>query len=72
MLRPHRAVARWGLGGGFSPLIFDRLVNHISTRGGVGWGRLWPLQYYQPPRIFRPCDGPAIGRSENIEGVADY
>ena len=31
--------------------IFDTPVNPISTR-------LCPPQYYQPPQIFRPCDGP--------------
>ncbi len=31
------------------PLICGRKVNPISTRGP---------QYYEPPLIFRPCDGP--------------
>ena len=36
------------------PPVFGQTVNPISTRGG----RLYPPQYYEPPRIFRPCDGP--------------
>ena len=45
-----------GAGGASAPTIFDRSVNPISTRGG----RLCPPQYYQPSRIFRPCDGPVM------------
>ena len=36
--------------------VFGRSVNPISTSGS----RLCPPQYYEPPRIFRPCDGPAV------------
>ena len=50
-----------GAGGASAPPVFDRSVNPISTRGG--W--LCPPQYYQPPRIFRPCDGPALGLVPN-------
>ena len=48
-----------GAGGASAPPppIFDRSVNPISTRGG---GRLCPPLYYQPPQIFRPCDGPVL------------
>jgi hypothetical protein len=48
-------------GGGFSPSVFGRSVSPISTRGG----HIIPTQYYKPPRIFRPCDGP--GRNRALE-----
>ena len=41
--------------GALAPPVFGKTVNPISTRGD----RLCPPQYYEPPRIFRPCDGPA-------------
>ena len=41
--------------GAVAPPVFSRTVNPISTRGS----RLFPPQYYEPPWIFRPCDGPA-------------
>ena len=50
----RRAVANGGAGEASAPQVFDRSVNPISTMGD----RLCPPQYYQPPRIFRPCDGP--------------
>ena len=39
-----------------SPLQFlaDKLT--LSQPGG----HIIPTQYYKPPRIFRPCDGPAL------------
>ena len=45
-------------GGAMAPPDFGRSVNPISTRGV----RLYPPQYYQPPRNFRPCDGPVFKR----------
>ena len=50
----HRPVASGGAVGALAPPVFGQSVNPISTRGG----KLCPPQYYQPPRIFRPCDGP--------------
>ena len=42
--------------GGSSPLQFfsDQLI--LSQPGG----HIIPIQYYKPPRIFGPCDGPAL------------
>ena len=51
-----RAVASVGAGGALAPPVFGQSVNSILTRGG----KLCPSQYYQPPRIFRPCDGPVM------------
>ena len=51
-----RAVARGGGGlGGLKPAQFlaDQLT--LSQPGG---GHILPTQYYEPSRIFRPCDGP--------------
>ena len=55
VLKIARPVARGGWGG-YSPPVFSRTVKPISTRGS----RLCPPQYYEPPRIFRPCDGPVV------------
>ena len=45
-----------------SPPVLGRTINPISTQGG----RLCPPQYYKPPQIFRPCDGPALkGKQRN-------
>ena len=41
-------------GGASAPPKFDRSINSISTRGAD-----YAHHYYQPPRIFRPCNGPA-------------
>ena len=47
-----------GAGGASAPqYLTDQLT--LSQQGG---GRLCPPQYKQPPRIFRPCDGP-VGRT---------
>ena len=51
-----RPVASGGAGGAKAPPVFGQTVNPISTRGD----RLCPPQYYEPPRIFRPCDGPDL------------
>ena len=61
---PSRAImqgcCKRGAEGGISPSpppqVFDRKVNPISTRGGY----IIPTQYYKPPRIFRPRDGPVV------------
>ena len=46
-----------GAGGARAPPpLFGRSVNPIPTGGG---GHIIPTQYYVPPKIFRPCDGPA-------------
>ena len=50
-----QARRKRGAEGALAPPVFGRTVNPISTRGS----RLCPPQYYEPPRIFRPCDGPA-------------
>ena len=52
-----RAVARGGGGeGGLKPPQFlaDQLT--LSQPGG----HILPTQYYEPPQIFRPCDGPVV------------
>ena len=51
-----RPVAWEGLGGASVPPVFGRSVNPLSTRGGAHY----PHPVLQAPRIFRPCDGPAI------------
>ena len=51
----NRRVASGGAGRAHASTVLGRTVNPISTRGS----RLSPLQYYEPSRIFRPCDGPA-------------
>ena len=52
-MQARRKRGGWGA---LAPPGFGQTVNPISTRGG----RLYPPQYYQPPRIFRPCDGPEV------------
>ena len=67
-----RPVARGGAWEASAPPIFGRSVNPISTRGS----RLCPPKYYEPPRIFRPCDGPASAwtapgaRAEDLHIIA--
>ena len=57
LVRTIRAVASGGLGGLQSPPVFGQTVNPISTRGAdyAHHSTMSP-----PPRIFRPCDGPAV------------
>ena len=43
-----------------APPLFGRSVNPISTRGG----KLSPPSITCPPRIFRPCNGPAESGDE--------
>ena len=61
----RQARRKWGARGA---LVFSRTVNpYISSRGD----RLCPPQYYEPPRIFRPCDGPAF-REKEISKALEY
>ena len=59
-----RAVAR---GQGLQPpqCLTDQLT--LSQPGG----RLCPPQYYQPPKIFRPCDGPAASSITHIKYMSE-
>ena len=52
----YRPVASGGAGGACTPhFLADQLT--LSQPGG---GHIIPTKYYvPPPRIFRPCDGPA-------------
>ena len=47
------------------PPDFGRSVNPISTRGG----HIIPTQYYVPPQIFRPCDGPVTYTFSNLRSI---
>ena len=51
-----KPVASGGAGGALAPPVFGQTVNPISTRGADYAHH----SNTSPPRIFRPCDGPAI------------
>ena len=36
----------------------NSFIRPVASGGG---GHIIPTQYYVPPQIFRPCDGPAVG-----------
>ena len=52
-INTNQGRRKWG---GWPPQVFGQTVNPILTRGA---DYIYPLQYYEPPQIFRPCDGPA-------------
>ena len=51
-----RPVVPGGSGAAKALPVLGRPINPISTRGG----HIIPNQYYVPPQIFRPCDGPDV------------
>ena len=54
-LRAHQAHCKWGDGGALAPQFFAKQL----TLSQPGW-QIMPTTVIQaPPRIFRPCDGPA-------------
>ena len=57
-----QARRKRGARGAVAPPVFSRTVNPISTRGS----RLCPPQYYEPPRIFRPCDGAVCTSAKGV------
>ena len=66
-------IANWCMtracrkGGGHQPpqILADQLT--LSQPGG----HIIPTQYYKPPRIFRPCDGPDILREIQMLNTRD-
>ena len=46
---------KWGSRVGPPQFLADHLT--LSQPGG---GHILPTQYYEPSRIFRPCDGPEV------------
>ena len=57
-----QARRKRGAGGARALPLFGRSVNPISTRGAH-----YPHPVvYVPPRIFRPCDGPALILSKEL------
>ena len=54
--------------GGLQPPQFLAEQFTLSQPGG----RLYPTQYYEPPRIFRPCDGPVASYTSTVTLLHNY
>ena len=74
-----RLLARprtWGPSQPWRPWDGDQITELIHlTLSQPGGGHIIPAQYYVPPWIFRPCDGPALMQTttdQNLPGRFCY